>query len=302
MRLYIEYLGDSIELSRGETLVGRDVGCAFRFNDPSVSRRHLRFIRRVVNEEAFVEDLASSNGTLLNGRRISAPMRIHDGDVISVGSRMLTVRVVGDDDMDASSTLIIKEGELARSAGARVRIEESLDHSRARTRQIANVTPPLLANQRCPSCAAPVSDLDDTCSTCGHRWRGFRPSTPTTKSVPLSKSGEFGEFNPLDRRRHDRHSLELRLIYVSSELEIEATTRDLSHSGVFVRTQILDPVGTTCELTILLDGGPPLHVSGVVRRVVQTSDHGEPIGLGVELSHLGKSERDWIDLVLARTA
>ena len=87
---------------------------------------------------------------------------------------------------------------------------------------------------------------------------------------------------------------------MSSELEIEATTRDLSHSGVFVRTQILDPVGTTCRLTILIDGGPPLEVRGVVRRVVHTHDHDEEIGLGVELTGLGRQERAWLDAVLAR--
>ena len=45
-RVYIEYLGDSIELPIGETVIGRDVGCAMRFNDSAVSRRHLRFVRR----------------------------------------------------------------------------------------------------------------------------------------------------------------------------------------------------------------------------------------------------------------
>ncbi len=59
---------------------------------------------------------------------------------------------------------------------------------------------------------------------------------------------------------------------MSSELEIEATTRDLSTSGVFVCTQVLEPLGTTCELTLLVDGGPPVHVKGVVRRVVERDE------------------------------
>jgi len=241
-RLYIEYLGDSIELKRGETIVGREVGCAFRFNDPSVSRRHLRFVcADVAHDDAFVEDLASSNGTLLNGQLISGPTPVHDGDLIGVGSRILTVRLVDEDDLGVSTVALE-----ALVAAAPVEAE----HARAQTR-VHNVTVP-----------------------------------------PPAFAG--------DRRRHDRHSMELRLIYVSSELEIEATTRDLSNSGVFVCTQILDPVGTTCHMTILIDGGPPLEVRGVVRRVVQTQDRGEPIGLGVELIGLGKHERAWIDTVLAR--
>jgi hypothetical protein len=225
--------------------VGREVGCAFRFNDPAVSRRHLRFVRPGSgHDDVFVEDLASSNGTLLNGRAVSSRTQICDGDVISVGSRMLTVRLVDDDDL-LPSTLILREPLDLEVAEA--------EFGRARTRQIPHVTMP-----------------------------------------PDTFSGD-------DRRRHDRRPMELRLIYVSSELEIEALTRDLSHSGVFVCTQILDPVGTACQLTILIDGGPPLDVRGVVRRVVATSSRGEAIGLGVELVGLGRGDRAWIDAVLART-
>lgn len=289
-RLYIEYLGDSIELPRGETVVGREVGCALRFNDPTVSRRHLRFIRR--KDEAFVEDLSSSNGTLVNGRSISASLRIHDGDVISVGSRTLTIRVVGERGLETPATLdadndsdLITQPQVLE--GQAIETQEDANLARAHTSQIKRVPKPADANQRCPSCSAPVRDTDAECAVCGFRW-GTRPATPT--------------LNPLDRRRHDRHSMELRLIYVSSELEIEATTLDLSHSGVFVRTQILDPVGTDCRLTILIDGGPALEVNGVVRRVVSHNERGEPVGLGVELSDLGKAEREWIDVVLARMA
>ncbi len=314
-RLYIEYLGDSIELPRGETIVGREVGCALRFNDPAVSRRHLRFIVRVAlartdertagpsKDEAFVEDLTSSNGTLLNGRAISAPIRIHDGDAITVGGRTLTVRVIEDEDAALESTLLLRDGnEAMRRVVDAAPVEFAASH--ATTKQFKIVAPPPEANQRCPNCAAPVSDLDDQCSSCGHRWGGFRPMTPTHVSAKLAGAATAspGTLNPLSRRRHDRYSVELRLIYISSELEIEATTRDLSVSGVFVRTQILDPVGTRCDLTILIDGGPPLHVRGVVRRVVKNDDHGEPIGLGVEFTQLGANDRSWIEAVLARTS
>ena len=47
-RVYLEYLGDAVELPIGETVIGRDIGCSLRFNDPSVSRRHLKIVRRLV--------------------------------------------------------------------------------------------------------------------------------------------------------------------------------------------------------------------------------------------------------------
>jgi hypothetical protein len=106
---------------------------------------------------------------------------------------------------------------------------------------------------------------------------------------------------PEDRRRHDRKPVELRLVYSSSELEIEATTRDLSVSGVFVCSAVLDPVGTACELTLLVDGGPPLHLRGVVRRVVDRAEAGlEPVGLGIEFVEVGAAERRWLELATQR--
>jgi hypothetical protein len=106
--------------------------------------------------------------------------------------------------------------------------------------------------------------------------------------------------NPLNRRRHDRQVIELHLVYTSSELEIEAMSRDLSESGVFVCTQVLDPIGTECQLTILVDGGPPIDVHGVVRRVVERAIDGDPIGLGVEFVGLGEPQRSWIRTTIDR--
>src|SRR4051812_6669624 len=88
-RVYLEYQGDSIELPVGETVIGRDVTCSLRFNDPSVSRRHLRFVRR--HDTVFVQDLGSTNGTTLNGKVVSGPIMVEEGDEVAVGSRKVTL-------------------------------------------------------------------------------------------------------------------------------------------------------------------------------------------------------------------
>jgi hypothetical protein len=271
-RVHLEYMGDSVELPLGETVVGRDIACALRFNDPAVSRRHLRFIRR--QNEVFVEDLGSSNGTLLNGRSVAAPLRIVDGDLIKVGSRVLTVRIAADSDSEQPSTLVLKNFNAAD--------ELKKMRSTATTLEMGIVRPPS-ANQRCPRCAAPVSDTDEECGNCRFRWGSFRPTSRTDVRV-----------NPLNRRRHDRQAIELHLVYTSSELEIEAMSRDLSESGVFVCSTVLDPIGTECQLTILVDGGPPIDVRGVVRRVVERPLEGDPIGLGVEFVEIGEQQLTWI--------
>ena len=68
----------------GETIVGRDEGCDIRFDDPSVSRRHARFL--VQDDQITVEDLGSTNGTLVNGRRKTSAASLRPGDTIRIGS------------------------------------------------------------------------------------------------------------------------------------------------------------------------------------------------------------------------
>jgi hypothetical protein len=296
-RVHIEYMGDSVELPPGETIVGRDTSCALRFNDPAVSRKHLRFIRR--QNEVFVEDLGSSNGTLLNGRAVAAPLRIHDGDVITVGSRLLTVRVADRDGDDLPSTLVLRnmntrDAKFTRADTSQLPITDITDIPLARTptKPMPTTVPlPKAAHQRCPRCAEPVSESDEECPNCKFEWGSFRPMSRTDVRP-----------NPLNRRRHDRAPIELHLVYSSEELEIEAMSRDLSESGVFVCSQVLDPIGTACELTILVDGGPPLGVKGVVRRVVERPINGDPIGLGVEFVDLADNQLAWIRTVIARLA
>ncbi len=62
--------------------------------DAKVSRRHARIVVR--NEEYFLEDLGSTNGTFVNrGRRLlpGSPHALHDGDEIIVGKTFLRFRL-----------------------------------------------------------------------------------------------------------------------------------------------------------------------------------------------------------------
>ncbi len=63
-------------------------------SDAKVSRRHARIIVR--NNEYFLEDLGSTNGTFVNrGRRLlpGSPHALHDGDEIIVGKTFLRFRL-----------------------------------------------------------------------------------------------------------------------------------------------------------------------------------------------------------------
>lgn len=76
-----------------EIVVGRDPTCDHVFDHPMVSRRHAKLTR--TRSGVTVEDLGSSNGTFVNGQRISAPTPLNVGDVISLGSFELKLNLQG---------------------------------------------------------------------------------------------------------------------------------------------------------------------------------------------------------------
>jgi hypothetical protein len=77
----------SVELSATDTVyVGRGLECAIRTDDGMVSRRHSQI--RMEGGRYVVEDLGSSNGTLLNNIRVQKQALGH-ADVIQCGSLMI---------------------------------------------------------------------------------------------------------------------------------------------------------------------------------------------------------------------
>ena len=66
-----------------DVVIGRE-GCDVVLADPEVSRRHAAL--RMTDDGPAVEDLDSSNGTFVNGTRISGIFVLSDGDVVAFGS------------------------------------------------------------------------------------------------------------------------------------------------------------------------------------------------------------------------
>jgi hypothetical protein len=98
-----------------------------------------------------------------------------------------------------------------------------------------------------------------------------------------------------DRRAASRKSVEVAVLYLSDSLTVDAVARDLSRVGLFVETELLDPVGTLGRTTVLTDGGPAVSFSGIVRRVVEAqSPDGLPPGLGVMFTAMGPDAARWL--------
>lgn len=75
-----------VSLEKPVTVVGRHPGCDVVIDHPAVSGRHMLF--RQVNRTVYVEDLASTNGTRVNGIATSHQV-VHHLDLIEVGKHKL---------------------------------------------------------------------------------------------------------------------------------------------------------------------------------------------------------------------
>ncbi|MCP4995632.1 MAG: FHA domain-containing protein [Gammaproteobacteria bacterium] len=109
---------DEIELKSDSLFAGREPEAAVYLDDPSVSRRHARFF--TVFGETFVEDLNSTNGTLLNHRKVVKHILKHD-DVIVIGS--FTIRFIDEEaakvqEQNQDETVVISSSDRSESDGA----------------------------------------------------------------------------------------------------------------------------------------------------------------------------------------
>jgi DNA-binding winged helix-turn-helix (wHTH) protein len=81
-----------IVLMEGANVIGREPDATIQIDSRGVSRQHARVL--VSHGDATLEDLGSKNGTRVNGRLITTPARLSDGDEIGLGTISLTFRIV----------------------------------------------------------------------------------------------------------------------------------------------------------------------------------------------------------------
>ncbi len=91
--------------------VGRHPSSNLCLSDPTVSGRHAEIV--MINRDLFVRDLNSTNGTLLNGRRIQHLTGLRSGDVIHFGSVMYTLQSSTDECTSSTVTADISAEALA---------------------------------------------------------------------------------------------------------------------------------------------------------------------------------------------
>jgi sigma-B regulation protein RsbU (phosphoserine phosphatase) len=81
--------GQRFALTGDSLLIGRQEEAAIFLESLAVSRQHARILCH--GGEYFVEDVGSSNGTFVNGRRINGPIRLSEGDALQIGPYVLNL-------------------------------------------------------------------------------------------------------------------------------------------------------------------------------------------------------------------
>ncbi|MGA9772640.1 MAG: FHA domain-containing protein [Blastocatellia bacterium] len=83
----------SIRFEGASMVLGRDPGCDHPLDHPMISWHHARLLK--TNDDYMVEDLNSTNGTFVNGQRISGAVRVNVSDQIRLGSYAFVFTAAG---------------------------------------------------------------------------------------------------------------------------------------------------------------------------------------------------------------
>jgi hypothetical protein len=75
---------------RGPVIVGRNPGADIVIGAGYVSGRHARFT--LMGQNLFVEDLGSTNGTVVNKKRIAEPVALQNNDMVNIGDVAMRIR------------------------------------------------------------------------------------------------------------------------------------------------------------------------------------------------------------------
>jgi diguanylate cyclase (GGDEF)-like protein len=139
-------LGQLFPLQMGESILGRSPQAKVSLLDEEVSRLHARILmeERGHGPTLTLEDLGSTNGTTLNGLKLSGPALLKPGDRISVGHHVL--KLVAMDPMERAfhQTLLDQSTRdpltgLANRAAALAELQARFDLSRRHDRPLCVV-------------------------------------------------------------------------------------------------------------------------------------------------------------------
>lgn len=99
------HTGQEFNLCRFATSVGRSISCDVVLTDKAVSRQHA--VLYCLKGQFSVEDVGSTNGTMVNGRKLKERTALRAGDEIRIGITKLVFLVIPD---RSASNVYIDQG------------------------------------------------------------------------------------------------------------------------------------------------------------------------------------------------
>lgn len=105
---------DHIDLTQGDMKIGRKPGLDIQLDNLAVSGEHANIF--TIGEDSFIEDLGSTNGTLVNNKKITKH-HLKNNDVITIGKHELVYINTSQEDTsrvddDFAKTVIISPGSI----------------------------------------------------------------------------------------------------------------------------------------------------------------------------------------------
>jgi hypothetical protein len=282
VRFLLVYQDQRVPLPEGDVVVGRSMGCQVRFNAPTVSRQHL--VLHIAGEDILAENMSSTTGTLLNGRKLMGRTPVHVGDTLTLGPREVRIERADPKNLPAS-----------QPRAALGLLPDGDDDEVTLTEDVAAIDPSIsgelpastsrqhISFHTCPRCKTTVPFDRLTCPSCGHVWSGEFPSTRMGQVTSRDVGGDV----PMPS--------EVMAVYASEAMTIDVTLTELRRDGAFVPTELLDTPGSECELTILPDGQAPLSIKATVLSTRSVSSKGAA-GLELKFTEMTQGTRLWIDL------
>ena len=219
----------------GEIVLGRE-DATITLADEETSRRHAAI--RVVEGAVVIEDLGSTNGTYVDGRRITTATTLSGGETIKMGQTIfhLEVEAEAEPEFDSGSTRIAQRPEtLADPDRTTMRARPPLppeppaDPDRTALRQRPRAPEPARAAPAPPSeppaepsspfrkssRRAPESEPEPATARAAAPAPARAPAAPAATGAPAAAAQPFGGGRAADKRRRGAASRKLAPTLVS---------------------------------------------------------------------------------------
>jgi hypothetical protein len=158
--------GREFEFDQDSVVIGRTAECDVILYEAGVSRKHAKVT--VEAGSIFIEDLGSSNGTLVNGDKIAGKHALKDGDLISMGPVIFSFKPV---DLEPTAPGA-EEGE---DGGAHTRVVSLSELKKSRNKAVAMLPKDASREQ--------VDDMGRRATSMLPALKGPRPSMGGNKRV-----------------------------------------------------------------------------------------------------------------------